>query len=109
MEKLNQYKVVFYVPATALEKVKAALFQAGAGQQGNYAECCWQTLGQGQFRPLAEAKPHIGQLNKLCQVEEYKVELGCDETKLKTVIEALKASHPYEEPAFDVFRVESFY
>lgn len=63
MEKLaSHYKINFYVPESHLEIVKQALFDAGAGRQGDYDQACWQCLGQGQFRPLKGANPSIGTL-----------------------------------------------
>ena len=100
------FKLCFYVPESHLALVKEAVFSAGAGQLGDYDQCCWQTLGEGQFRPLAGSSPHIGELNNLSVVAEYKVELVCEAKIIHAVIEALKAAHPYEEPAFDVVRLE---
>ena len=102
------FKLCFYVPASHLAQVKDAVFAAGAGQIGDYEHCCWQTLGEGQFRPLTGSNPHIGELDELSVVAEYKVELVCDEKIIKQVVKALKAAHPYEEPAFDVVRLEDF-
>lgn len=109
MEKVNYYKLIVYVPENHLETVKQALFNAGAGKQGNYEQCSWQTLGQGQFRPLANANPMIGERNKINFVTEYKIEMRCSITCLDKVIQALKANHPYEEPAFDIIRLENFF
>lgn len=97
------YQIVFYVPETHLELVKAALFKAGAGKIGNYDSCAWQTLGQGQFRPLEGSAPYIGQSGQVEQVAEYKVELVCEEGVLKAAIAAMLAAHPYEEPAYSVW------
>lgn len=89
-----------YVPESHLEQVKSAMFSAGAGRVGDYEQCAWQILGQGQFRPLKGSQPHLGELNKLAQVKEYKVEMICDEASLKGVLAAMKQAHPYEEPAY---------
>lgn len=97
------YQIIFYVPETHLESVKAALFEAGAGKIGDYDSCAWQTLGQGQFRPLEGSAPYIGQTGQVEQVTEYKVELVCEEGVLKTAIAAMLAAHPYEEPAYSVW------
>ena len=94
-------KLSFYVPPSYLEAVKSAIFAAGGGQQGNYDLSCWQTLGVGQFRPKNGSQPFLGQKDKLEKVEEYKVEIICEESKLQAVIAALREAHPYEEPAFD--------
>lgn len=102
------YKLVFFVPEQNLEPVKAAIFTAGAGKQGAYDHCAWQTKGIGQFRPLAGSTPFIGELGTLEQVEEYRVEVLVEESRIFDVIHALKQAHPYEEPAYDVTRLEGF-
>lgn len=88
-----------YVPASHKDALIEALGQAGAGRIGDYEACAWSTLGQGQFRPLAGAQPHLGQVGELEQVEEYKVEMVCDDAVIPAVLKALVAAHPYEEPA----------
>lgn len=95
-------KITFYVPELHLTVVKAALFAAGAGRVGAYDSCAWQVKGQGQFRPLAGSHPFIGQQGVLEVVDEYKVELVCDEQHLQAAVAALKLAHPYEAPAYDV-------
>jgi len=102
------YKICFFAPKDAVELVKKALFDAGAGRIGNYDSCSWQTLGDGQFQALEGSNPTIGQHGVIEVVAEYKVELVCDDNYIKNVIKALKASHPYEEPAYDVIRLEDF-
>lgn len=89
-----------YVPESHLESLKAALFNAGAGRIGNYDSCCWQTKGTGQFRPLENSHPYLGTQDKVEQVAEWKIELVCEDALLPNVIEALKAAHPYETPAY---------
>ena len=84
------YKITFYVPDTHLELVKAALFNAGAGRVGAYDSCAWQVKGQGQFRPLAGSNPFVGEHGLLEAVDEYKVELVCDDANIQAAIAALK-------------------
>ncbi|MEJ2533810.1 MAG: NGG1p interacting factor NIF3 [Halioglobus sp.] len=96
------YKLCFYVPATHLEAVKAAVFAAGAGRFGDYDSCCWQVLGQGQFRPLAGSDPFLGRQGEVEQVEEYRVEMVCERAVVGAAVAAMKQAHPYEEPAWDV-------
>ncbi len=98
------YKLVFFVPASHLETVKEAVFAAGAGRQGHYDHCCWQTLGYGQFRPLEGSSPFIGAQDKVEVVPEYRVEMLCEEAAIKNVVHALRRAHPYEEPAFDILQ-----
>ena len=99
------YKLVFFVPSTHLEDVKSAVFKAGAGKIGNYENCCWQTLGQGQFRPLEGSTPFLGSEGDLELVEEYRVELVYDDALIKPVVASLVDAHPYETPAYDVWRL----
>lgn len=101
------YKLCFYVPEDHLETVKAAVFATGAGRIGNYDSCCWQVAGEGQFRPLEGSNPAIGTQHRVEKVREYKVELVCDDDIVKQAVDALKASHPYEEVAFDLFQLVS--
>ncbi|MDB6061118.1 MAG: NGG1p interacting factor [Verrucomicrobiaceae bacterium] len=100
------FKLCFYVPASHVEAVKNAVFATGAGRIGAYDNCCWQTLGQGQFRPLAGSQPFIGAQDQLEIVDEYKVELVCNDDIIVAAVAALKLAHPYEEPAYDVSRLE---
>ncbi len=102
------YKISVYVPENSVEKVKQALFDAGAGRIGNYDSCCWQTAGIGQFRPLENSNPAIGSIQQLEQVNEIKIELVCADDLVKPAIRAMRLSHPYEEPAFDVWRLAEF-
>ena len=102
------YKLAFFVPEDQAEVVKAAVFAAGAGQIGDYQECCWQTLGQGQFRPSTSADPYIGEAGKLEFVTELKVEMVCADVVIRDAVAALKQAHPYEEPAYEVWRLEDF-
>ncbi len=102
------FKICVYVPEKYVDKVKLALFEAGAGRIGNYDSCCWQTEGIGQFRPLENSHPAIGSINQLERVSEIKIELVCADDLLVQAIAAMKQSHPYEEPAFDVWRLENF-
>lgn len=102
---MSLFKLCFYVPESHVEQVKTAVFEAGAGRVGNYDCCAWQTLGQGQFRPLDGSDPFIGQQGAIERVPEYRVEMVCAESELPAALEALKLAHPYEEPAYDVWRL----
>ncbi len=102
------YKIYFYVPVDHAEPVKNAMFKAGAGTIGPYACCAWQVLGEGQFMPLEGSNAFIGEQNQLEKVPEYRVEMICDSQCIQNVIRALKEAHPYEQPAYQVFRIEDF-
>jgi len=97
-------KVITFVPAEDVNKVADAMFKAGAGAIGNYSSCSFQSQGTGTFLPLEGANPAIGKKGKLEKVNEIKLESIVPEAKIEAVIEALKNSHPYETPAFDIFR-----
>ncbi|PRY63461.1 hypothetical protein B0H98_10856 [Vreelandella songnenensis] len=99
------YKLTFFVPIDAAESVKEAVFETGAGRIGHYEACCFQTRGTGQFRPLEGADPHIGKVDTLEHVEEFKVELVCSDERIHAAIAALKLAHPYEEVAYDVWQL----
>lgn len=92
--------ISFYVPVKDAEKVKNAMFQAGAGRIGNYDYCSFESRGTGQFRPLPGSHPAIGLENKVETVEELKIEMVCEDEFVREVIGALKKSHPYETPAY---------
>ena len=95
------YKLTFFVPQADVEEVKQAVFGAGAGQLGNYCECSWQVLGEGQFRPGVGSKPSVGTVGELERVREFRVEMLCKPELANEVIAALKRAHPYEEPAYE--------
>ncbi|MGB3611997.1 MAG: YqfO family protein [Cellvibrio sp.] len=99
------YKLVFFVPETHVEAVKTAVFAAGAGRIGNYDCCAWQTLGEGQFRPLPGSDPFLGNTGTLETVAEYRVEMVCADERIADALKALRQAHPYEEPAFDIWRL----
>ncbi|MCD5988849.1 YqfO family protein [Pseudomonas phytophila] len=102
------YKLAFFVPPSHVEQVKSAVFAAGAGRIGAYDQCSWQVLGQGQFRPLDGSQPFIGRSGVVEQVQEWKVELVVADELIQPVVAALKQSHPYETPAYEVWRLEVF-
>ena len=100
------YKFCFFVPVAFAEKVKSAVFLTGAGKIGAYDSCCWETLGTGQFRPGSASRPFKGQKGRVEKVEELKVELVCSDEVIYEAVQAMKTAHPYEEPAYDVIRLE---
>ena len=102
------YKLAFFVPASHVDVVKAAVFAAGGGRIGDYDHCAWQTLGHGQFRPLDGSQPFLGQTGQVEVVEEWKVELVVADELIAQVVAALRQSHPYETPAYEVWRLADF-
>jgi hypothetical protein len=102
------YQLSFYVPAAHVDVVKQAVFDAGGGRIGNYDSCCWQVAGQGQFRPLPGSDPAVGGIGQLELVDEFKVEMVCDDACIAAAVAALRRAHPYEEPAYQVWKLEAF-
>ena len=102
------YKLAFFVPPSHVEVVKAEVFAAGGGRIGDYDHCAWQVLGQGQYRPLDGSQPFLGEAGVVEQVEEWRVELVVADDLIAQVVAALKRSHPYETPAYEVWRLAEF-
>lgn len=95
-------KWVVYVPAADAPAVREALFTAGGGQIGDYSHCSWSVSGTGQFLPHPGASPAVGMVGALEQVSEDRVEVIAPSRLRAGLLAALRASHPYEEPAFDI-------
>ncbi|MGI8880416.1 MAG: Nif3-like dinuclear metal center hexameric protein [Jatrophihabitans sp.] len=96
------YKIVVFVPVYGADAMIDALAGAGAGGLGAYDRCAWTTTGVGTFRPGARAAPAIGEPGRIEQVAEARVEMVLAPSALAAVVAAMRAAHPYEEPAFDV-------
>lgn len=99
------YKFVVFVPVEAMAKVANAVFAAGAGWIGNYSNCGFHTEGTGTFLPLEGSHPAIGQQDKFEQVHEARFETIVPADKVQAVVEAMKQAHPYEVPAFDIYKL----
>jgi dinuclear metal center YbgI/SA1388 family protein len=97
-------KLVVFVPLEHAEQLIDALATAGAGAIGAYDRCAWTSEGSGTFRPLAGADPTIGRIGQIEIVPEARVEMVVPSRRRGQVVAALRAAHPYEEPAFDLLR-----
>jgi dinuclear metal center YbgI/SA1388 family protein len=100
--KASQYKLVTFVPETALEEVSQALFDAGAGRIGKYSSCSFRNTGTGTFFGEAGTNPAAGESGKLERAAEVRIETVVPIAKVSAIVEALRKAHPYEEPAFDL-------
>ena len=96
-------KIVVYVPEIYADKVREAMGKAGVGKIGNYSFCSFSVKGIGRFKPEKGAHPTIGRVGKIELVREERIETICERKRLKAVVSAIKKTHPYEEPAFDVY------
>jgi dinuclear metal center YbgI/SA1388 family protein len=101
----DNYKLVVFVPVESLAEVSNAIFAAGAGAIGNYSHCGFSAGGTGTFLPHEGAKPAIGKKGRLEEVAEMRFESIVPADKLDIVITAMRKAHPYETPAFDVFKM----
>ncbi|WP_420323408.1 Nif3-like dinuclear metal center hexameric protein [Kribbella antibiotica] len=98
-------KLVVFVPIGDTEALLDILSAAGAGQLGNYDRAAWTTVGEQTFRPLEGANPTTGRTGESARVVENRLEMILPRHKRRTVVAALKAAHPYEEPAYDVYEL----
>lgn len=100
-------KLVTFIPKENAGDVLNALHRAGAGNIGDYKNCSFQVTGEGTFMPTGNAQPHIGQTNQLERVEEIRAEVIFPEHISAKILQALKESHPYEEVAYYLSRLEN--
>ncbi|MFZ5950721.1 MAG: cytochrome C biogenesis protein [Candidatus Rifleibacteriota bacterium] len=102
MQNFKAAKIEVYVPAEALEAVKNAMHKAGAGRLGDYDCAAAEIKVKGYWRPLAGARPYLGSLNEICSADEIKIEAYCAREYIRDVLQAIRTSHPYEEPVINV-------
>jgi hypothetical protein len=100
---MQQVKIVVFVPRTHAEAVRQALGDAGAGRIGQYSHCSFSADGVGRFTPLAGAQPAIGAVGEFESVEEERIECICEREVARQVVAAVRAAHPYEQPAIDIY------
>lgn len=101
-KKSTLIKLAVYVPVDSIKKIDQAIFEAGAGNIGNYSECSFKSIGTGSFKPNEHAKPHIGKINNITNTEEIKAEYILPLTRLGQVLKVMNENHPYEEVAYDI-------
>ncbi|MEO6109707.1 MAG: hypothetical protein ABIP50_01710 [Candidatus Saccharimonadales bacterium] len=101
--EFTKVKIVTFVPSENADEIRQALGDAGAGQIGEYSFCSYTVVGKGRFTPSRNANPHIGEVEVPEVVDEERIEVICERSKAKLVINALKKAHPYEEVAFDIY------
>jgi hypothetical protein len=100
-------KLVVFVPREALDRVRDALFAAGAGRIGAYERCSWYSEGTGTYLGGDGTSPAIGAAGREERVSELRLETVFPAERQGAVVAALRAAHPYEEPAFDVYELVS--
>jgi dinuclear metal center YbgI/SA1388 family protein len=102
-----QFKVVVFVPDADLGRVSDAMFAAGAGRIGQYSQCSFRLAGTGTFFGSEATNPTVGQKGRREEVAEWRLEVVCPAESLENVVRAMRRSHSYEEPAFDVYPLQS--
>ncbi len=100
-------KLITFVPESHGEKVRSALFLAGAGNIGNYDCCSFNAAGEGTFRGMENANPFVGEIGKIHFEKETKIEVIFPKYRQNSLIDALLKNHPYEEVAYDIFALEN--
>lgn len=100
-------KLVVFVPLSHGDVVRQALGEAGAGKIGNYDFCSFSSRGIGRYRGNENSNPTIGEPGQFMEVEEERIEVLVPRGILESVIEKVKAVHPYEEVAFDIYTLEN--
>jgi hypothetical protein len=100
---VSRVKLVWFVPAEALDATRDAVFAAGGGRIGEYERCSWYAAGTGTFHGGEDTNPALGERGREEHVAELRVEAVVPEDQLTQAIAALRASHPYEEPAYDAY------
>jgi dinuclear metal center YbgI/SA1388 family protein len=102
-------KLVTFCPPSHATQVREALFQAGAGQIGNYDSCSYSSSGEGTFRALEGSDPYVGEKDKLHTESELRIETVFPVYLQNDIVEALKHVHPYEEVAYDIYPLANFH
>lgn len=99
------FKIITFVPIKDAQKVRKAMGDAGAGVLGNYHHASFSSKGVGRFIPGEGANPAIGEVGKLEEVEEERIEIICEEDKVRNVVAAIKGNHPYEEVPLEIYQL----
>lgn len=100
-------KLTVFVPLDHKEKVREALFSAGAGNIGDYQECSFEVAGTGTFKPVNNATPFEGETDKRSRVPEVRLEVLVSSHQLRNVVSSMKSAHPYEEVAYEIYTIQN--
>jgi dinuclear metal center YbgI/SA1388 family protein len=100
-------RLITFAPVDAADAVRAAVFAGGAGHIGNYSECSFNTVGEGTFKAEDGADPYVGKVGEQHRERETKIEIVFPFYLEEQVVRALIGSHPYEEVAYDIFKMEN--
>lgn len=98
-------KIVVFAPTKDADALRKAIGDTGAGTVGNYSHCSFSSKGIGRFLPKEGAHPAIGEVGKLEEVEEERIEFVCPKEMIEKIIQVIKKNHPYEEVVLDVYPI----
>lgn len=105
--KKQWYKFVIYAPSASQEKIRKVIWRSGGGKFRDYSCCTFSNSGTATFLPEKNAHPHTGSIGELSIVDEVRMECIVHEEELKQLVENVIKAHPYEEPAYDIHRIEN--
>ena len=105
-EIVNYYKVQVFIPKANIETFKNKISEAGLAKEGEYEYCFFESPGTGQFKPVGDAHPHLGVLNEIEHVNEYKLEFMIDHSQKKLTQQLIHTHHPYETPVYDFIEMK---
>jgi dinuclear metal center YbgI/SA1388 family protein len=98
----EQVKIITFAPPAAIDPLREAMGESGAGRIGAYEQCSFEITGTGTFRGGKGTNPAVGRAGRLERVEEVRLEMACSRAGLVRALDSLRAAHPYEEPAIEV-------
>ena len=104
---LQWYKFVVFVPQEAVSIIRDVISRNGGGSWGDYSSCTFNLEGTGTFKPLDGADPYIGEVGSLSFVDETRIECVVNENNLDSLVKEVICAHPYEEPAYDIYKIEN--
>ena len=99
------FKIITFVPVKEAMKMRQAMGDAGSGVLGNYHHASSSTKGVGRFIPGEGAHPSVGEIGKMSEVEEERIEVICEKEKVKEVVAVIKKTHPYEEVPLEIYEL----
>ena len=102
---MSRVKIIVHVPPESADEIRRILGDAGAGVIGNYSFCSFSVRGTGRFTPLRGANPAVGHVGEPEEVAEESIEVVCDRSDAKQIVATVRAAHPYEEPAVEIYQL----
>ena len=102
MENFTDVKLEIFVPQEYALKIRDELAKIGVGRIGSYDHCLAISPVRGYYRPLPGANPFDGQIGKISETVEHKIEVNCKRELVNEAIKVIRKTHPYEEPLVNI-------